>query len=321
MAGDWIPIDLDLPTKREVIVSAARMRRSRHEIVGWLVSLWTWFSRETRDGIAEIDVGMLARTLDVPEAFLDCLVDIGWLRIAGPKISVVNWDRWLSCSAKARRGNALRQQIYRSTRNGSSNSHSDKSDETLDNQKGEKPVATSVATSVATNPLLEIERDRDIDSVTKVTEGSRATSSPSSPEATPSPRAPPDVISAAQERIFEAWNALPEPFPRLKMWTEKRRKALRCRLAQHGWLRDCLSAIQRIPQCPFLAGRNKRAWVANIDWLLRPDSVARVLEGAYDAIEGATSTKGSSYERFGAPWAAGPGQRNPADRGVEARGW
>lgn len=89
-----------------------------------------------------------------------------------------------------------------------------------------------------------------------------------------------------QGEILQAWNALPEPFPRCRLFSEDRKKALRSRLRDSFWRENWKLAIDRIPSDPFLRGEGKDGWVADIDWFLRPDSVAKIVEGKYAHVNG-----------------------------------
>jgi hypothetical protein len=65
-----------------------------------------------------------------------------------------------------------------------------------------------------------------------------------------------------------------------RVLTPERSKKLRARLAEHGlpgW-KEALAAIERQP---FLLGRNNRGWRASLDFLLQPESLNKVREGAY----------------------------------------
>lgn len=113
---DWILLSYDIADRREVVAIASQMRRSRFEIVGYLATLWGWFSRETRDGHVQIDVATLADVLGVPRRFLDCLLAVGWLSEKDGVVSIPHWDRWLSPSAKARHAAAYYQRFRRATK-------------------------------------------------------------------------------------------------------------------------------------------------------------------------------------------------------------
>ncbi len=55
------------------------------------------------------------------------------------------------------------------------------------------------------------------------------------------------------------------------------------RLKSSGWTWQ--EALQRLAESEFCQGGGKDGWRADIDWFLRPDTVARILEGKYDNRE------------------------------------
>ena len=90
----------------------------------------------------------------------------------------------------------------------------------------------------------------------------------------------PDLIDRTMADLIERWNDLPDPFPRAKA-TSKRKKALKERLRDQTWRDGWKDAIERIPDLSFLGGANDRGWIANLEWFLRPDTVTKILEGSY----------------------------------------
>lgn len=77
------------------------------------------------------------------------------------------------------------------------------------------------------------------------------------------------------------WNLLPDPFPRVTKVTPKRRTATEARLRDTPELKRWERAIAVLPGSPFLRGENDRGWVANFDWLMRPDTLTKLEEGNY----------------------------------------
>lgn len=64
-------------------------------------------------------------------------------------------------------------------------------------------------------------------------------------------------------------------------YTERRRKAITCRAAEHG--KESLSQmVKKASNSSFLNGNNSRSWVATLDWLLCPNNFVKVIEGNYD---------------------------------------
>lgn len=76
--------------------------------------------------------------------------------------------------------------------------------------------------------------------------------------------------------------------PRVRLLTDARVRAIDRRRRDTLATRDAWREyFGRVAGTPFLTGENDRGWRANIDWLVRPANVARVLEGTYgeDAAE------------------------------------
>jgi hypothetical protein len=65
-----------------------------------------------------------------------------------------------------------------------------------------------------------------------------------------------------------------------RVLTPERSKKLKSRLDEHG-LSGWKEALEAIKRQPFLRGRNNRGWKANLDFLLQPESLNKVREGAY----------------------------------------
>lgn len=80
--------------------------------------------------------------------------------------------------------------------------------------------------------------------------------------------------------LVSAWNALAKArgLPAVRTLTEARRRSARARLREHGEA-DVLRAIALIAERPFLLGGGRRGWKADLDWLLGPASIPRILEG------------------------------------------
>jgi uncharacterized protein YdaU (DUF1376 family) len=83
--------------------------------------------------------------------------------------------------------------------------------------------------------------------------------------------------------VFDAWDRMVaiSGNPRCNKRSAKRRTACRARLREDG-LAAILLAISRIPQSSFLRGETGSWAGADIDFLLRPDTVTKILEGKYD---------------------------------------
>lgn len=88
----------------------------------------------------------------------------------------------------------------------------------------------------------------------------------------------PGVTAVPHVEFVNAWNALGPPFPRVEQWSDKRRKALKARWADGFWREHWQQALAAMSRSRWHRGGNDRQWVAGVDYLLRPDSVAKLLE-------------------------------------------
>jgi hypothetical protein len=82
--------------------------------------------------------------------------------------------------------------------------------------------------------------------------------------------------------FVEAWNALPAPYPKVQRLTDNRRAAFRTRCSDPWWRDNWIAAMAKLALSEFCKGGGSTAWVADADWFLRPDSVAKLMEGKYD---------------------------------------
>jgi hypothetical protein len=112
MAGDWIPIRLDLRRDPAVLRIATRLDMEIDLVVGKLVHLWTWASEQSRDGHAPVTPCHVNAMLSSQD-FAEALVDEGWLEVTEAGIRIVHWNRWLSQSAKGRTLATLRKRKQR----------------------------------------------------------------------------------------------------------------------------------------------------------------------------------------------------------------
>ena len=65
--------------------------------------------------------------------------------------------------------------------------------------------------------------------------------------------------------------------------TDKRRKAITARWKDQFWRENWQEALEVASSTPFLQGTNDRGWKMSFDWFLKPDSVAKILEGNYSS--------------------------------------
>lgn len=85
-----------------------------------------------------------------------------------------------------------------------------------------------------------------------------------------------DAVDVAPKTVFDAWNAMPAPFPKCRELTKKRRAAIKTRWCDKSWRENWRDGLERMQRSRFcrgeVPGRNGQTpWKANLDWFLKPD--------------------------------------------------
>lgn len=215
MAGEWLPIDIALDQKPEV-QELIDITGEPVEVVCYrLWKLWGWASLNSEDGTVRTTPARLGRTCGGDERFWQAVETVGWIRFAeAGTAEIPGWGRRFSQSAKAR---ALHLERAGRARQACAES---------------APKRTKSARAECA-PAQQ-----------KRTRGEERTSSPPPP--------PPDVIRDG-ETLRAAWNAAARARPaRVKAYGNDALPAATAdRLAEPGWLREALEAIERLPACQF----------------------------------------------------------------------
>ena len=89
------------------------------------------------------------------------------------------------------------------------------------------------------------------------------------------------LSSAEAGAVVEAWNSA-GGLPRVLQLSDGRKRKLAVRLKEAFFREHYGEAIKRIAVSSFCCGGGKNGWKADFDFLLKPDTVARTLEGRYD---------------------------------------
>jgi hypothetical protein len=122
MAGDWIPMRLDLCDDPAVLEMADLIDQPEEYVVGCLHKVWSWASRNCHDGtVTGVTILSLSRAVKLPTA-VAAMAKVGWLtegkgEDGRPFISFPKWENWLSKSAKARLQNSMNQRNARELKN------------------------------------------------------------------------------------------------------------------------------------------------------------------------------------------------------------
>jgi hypothetical protein len=83
------------------------------------------------------------------------------------------------------------------------------------------------------------------------------------------------------EILFQIWNEHRGTLPKANALTANRKRHCRARIADNPdpdyWVR----VVKTMATSSFLTGQNDRGWTADFDFLLKPDTHAKVSEGKY----------------------------------------
>jgi len=106
MAGDWIPMRIDLAEDPAVMEMAEALEMPEPHVVGCLHAIWSWASRQCNAGsVTGVTVESLGRVTGCVQV-AKAMLDVGWLvqsEVDGKQvIQFPKWDRWMSQSAKSR---------------------------------------------------------------------------------------------------------------------------------------------------------------------------------------------------------------------------
>jgi hypothetical protein len=79
--------------------------------------------------------------------------------------------------------------------------------------------------------------------------------------------------------VGNSWNGMAEEhgLPTIQRMTRARRQKVLARAREVG-LPNLITTIERVPDQPFLLGRNDRGWMIDFDWLMEPRNFVKVEE-------------------------------------------
>lgn len=242
MAGEWIPYDVCLPQKPEVLELVDRTGLAPDQVVGRLLMLWGWAALNSSDGTARMSLRLLGRLCGGDEEFWREVEAVGWLVIDSESgtVAIPGWERRFSQAAKSRALTTVRHQV--------------------DKARGaERPQRGRLAPPRGAPRALE-RGDR----------GDRNSSSSPGDAAQPEgggPAGPP-----GWDTLRKAWKTGSGRPWKLQVPPDK----LAERLDEPGWFEKALAAIEALPRCRYFADP------VTLPQLVAPGFVDKVLGGQFD---------------------------------------
>ena len=247
MAGDWLPMRLDLDDDPAVIQIAAATGLDEFGVVGRLLKLWGWANRNTADGNAEgnargVTESWVDRYTNTP-GFAAAMVAAGWLApAAGGGAGVMcfpNFDRWNTKGAKQRALTARRVAAHR----------------VAGNAPGNAPRNAAGVTGALTTEQNRTGQDKE--------------------DKTPPP---PAGVGPRPEEVREAWNAQPGLTPCVEVGPHRERAIRAWATGNPLWAAHWRAAIAFAGRTPDYTGGMSSGWRADLNWFLKPENFTKVVE-------------------------------------------
>ncbi len=161
MAGEWIPVRVDLFECPEVVrilselcpdsvQDLSKRVQKTSEIVGSLIRMWALFDKFTDDGILlGYNENLLDQVVGVP-GFASAVERVGWLMIEEEGIKMPEFSRFLGSSAKSRMKDAERKRAERAASKFCPDSVRKIQDENRTTE--EKRIEENINTNTPSNP-------------------------------------------------------------------------------------------------------------------------------------------------------------------------
>lgn len=83
------------------------------------------------------------------------------------------------------------------------------------------------------------------------------------------------------KQVVDLYHSICTSYPSVKVLSEVRKREIKARLNTYS-LDDLKAVFEKAEASSFLKGRNNRNWIANFDWLIKDENMAKVLDGNYD---------------------------------------
>lgn len=115
MAGDWIKVEKDTPTKPEMLALASCLNVTVEKAFFLCFRFWSWADSNCLDGvIRNVPLSAIDSALGLADGFANALLKCGWLAQRDNTLTIPRFSRHLGQSAKKRATSAERQSRQRS---------------------------------------------------------------------------------------------------------------------------------------------------------------------------------------------------------------
>lgn len=263
MAGEWLKFESNLPEKPEVLAITALMGWDDPDLtVGKLMRLFRWFDQHTTDGNASgVTSALLDRVIGVT-GFVQAVQKAGWVVVSDDGIALNHFDYHNGASAKTRAQTAKRVGKHRASE--------------PSNAEGNAPTVTTA--------LAREEKRREENLPTPDGVGGN--------EAEASPPIDDGMPQCPHREIIAAFHAALPGARHVREWTPARASLLRTRWREkrnRQRIEWWVEFFAYVAKSPFLTGQvasnGRKPFELGLEWLLKAENFAKVIEGAFHEEE------------------------------------
>lgn len=274
MRGDWLKVRIDLDRDPKVLAMAKWLGASPEfrewagvplpepvlvsVVVAGLIRVW---------GVARRDGSVTCHVLSLKCTTLETVTVLAGVTQFGPAMSAVGW------AVEKEDGSVLFPKLLQNLNIGDSAQR----EQWRIRKRRQRKVSRDMSRDTERDTSVTVTRRESREEKSRLEEEEGAPPPAPPPPSPPASPAPPKLLP---EEFLRAWNAA--GLTPCRVLSEGRLKHLRARVANPLWLSSWQDALARARASPFCRGDNDRGWRGTVDWFLRPDTVAKLLEGAYD---------------------------------------
>lgn len=268
----WIQIDQALPTHRKTLRLADALDITPTHAVGLMVTLWLWSLDNAPNGLLDdIPPRTLSRILQWDgdsEELMNAMRGAGFL----DENEIHDWQEYA--------GRLLDQRVAAKERMRKHRAALSRQDE----QNGH--VADTLRETCSNVTRTEQEQSAHVHSRVQYTTPQETIEQDTTEELDPLPPKGEKQQPIPFEKIMQLFNEICVSFSKVTKIEGQRKKAVAARWRTYKNLESFETLFRMTQSSSFLKGNNDRNWVANFDWIMKADNMAKVLENRYTDEKG-----------------------------------
>lgn len=97
------------------------------------------------------------------------------------------------------------------------------------------------------------------------------------------PHNPPKGGRVPHQKIIDLYHEILPYHRQVRVWTDNRKRMLAKQWKEYPDMDDWRAYFEHVAESPFLCGQNQKGWKPDLEWLIKPANLAKVLENKYHA--------------------------------------